>query len=152
MEVRFADPDRDAADVAAIYRPSVEHGLASFEEDAPDTDEMARRMRGTLAHTPWLVAEDNSGAIVGYAYAGAHHDRPGYRWAVNISVYVAEAARGQGVGRRLYDELLNILRRQGFVNVYAGIIRDTIEMYAVGRPRINYVEADSAGGASWSRT
>jgi L-amino acid N-acyltransferase YncA len=36
-------------------------------------------------------------------------------------MYVAESARGQGVGRRLYDELLQILRREGFVNVYAGI-------------------------------
>jgi L-amino acid N-acyltransferase YncA len=121
VHVRLADPDRDAVDVSAIYRPSVENGLASFEEDAPDADEMARRMRGTLARTPWLVAEDDSGAVVGYAYAGSHHERPGYRWAVNISVYVAEAARSHGVGRRLYDELLSTLRRQGFVNVYAGI-------------------------------
>jgi len=120
VQVRLADPDRDAANVSAIYRPSVEIGLASFEEDAPDADEMARRMRGTLARTPWLVAEDD-GVVIGYAYAGSHHERPGYRWAANISVYVAEAARSQGIGRRLYDELLSILRRQGFVNVYAGI-------------------------------
>ena len=121
VEIRLADPDRDALDVAAIYRPSVERGLASFEEVAPDADEMASRIRRTLAHTPWLVAEDEEGAVIGYAYAGTHHERPGYRWAVNISVYVAEVARSQGVGRRLYDELLDILRRQGFVNVYAGI-------------------------------
>jgi L-amino acid N-acyltransferase YncA len=119
--VRLADPDRDARDVAAIYRPSVEDGLASFEEVAPDADEMASRIQRTLARTPWLVASEDEGAIVGYAYAGPHHERPGYRWAVNISVYVAESARGQGVGRRLYDELLRIVRRQGFVNVYAGI-------------------------------
>jgi len=118
--VRLADPDRDAEAVATIYRPSVEGGLASFEEVAPDAAEMAARMRRTLAHTPWLVAEDD-GAVVGYAYAGTHHERPGYRWSVNISVYVTDGARGRGVGRRLYDELLSILRRQGFVNVYAGI-------------------------------
>ena len=121
VEIRLADPDRDALDVAAIYRPSVERGLASFEEVAPDADEMTSRIRRTLAHTPWLVAEDEEGTVIAYAYAGTHHERPGYRWAVNISVYVAESARGQGVGRRLYDELLGILRRQGFVNVYAGI-------------------------------
>ena len=121
MIVRLADPDLDATEVAAIYRPSVEGGRASFEEDPPGPAVMAHRILRTLARTPWLVAVDDSGAVVGYAYAGAHHDRPGYRWAVNISVYVAEAARSQGAGRRLYDELLNILRRQGFVNVYAGI-------------------------------
>ena len=120
MIVRLADPDRDAEAVAAIYRPSVEGGLASFEEVAPEPTEMADRLRRTLTRTPWLVADDD-GAVVGYAYAGPHHDRPGYRWAVNISVYVADAARRRGVARRLYEELLSILRRQGFVNVYAGI-------------------------------
>ena len=105
----------------AIYRPSVEGGLASFEEVAPDASEMAARIGRTLTRTPWLVAEEDGGAVVGFAYAGPHHERPGYRWAVNISVYVAGRARGRGIGRRLYDELLSILRRQGFVNVYAGI-------------------------------
>jgi phosphinothricin acetyltransferase len=121
VHIRLADADRDAEAVAAIYRPSVEGGLASFEEVAPDAAEMARRIHTTLERTPWLVAEDDGGAIVGYAYAGPHQQRPGYRWAVNISVYVADAAQGRGVGRSLYDELLAILRRQGFVNAYAGI-------------------------------
>jgi phosphinothricin acetyltransferase len=118
--VRLADPDRDAAAVAAIYRPSVENGLASFEEVAPDAAEMAARIRRTLTRTPWLVADEDD-AVVGYAYAGPHHERPGYRWSVSISVYVADPARGRGIGHALYDELLSILRLQGFVNVYAGI-------------------------------
>ena len=119
--IRLADPDRDAEAVAEIYRPSVEEGLASFEEVGPDSTEMARRIRATLAWTPWLVAQGDDGTLLGYAYAGAHNERPGYRWSVNISVYVADAARRQGIGRALYDELLTMLRRQGFVNAYAGI-------------------------------
>jgi phosphinothricin acetyltransferase len=118
--VRMADPDRDAESVAAIYRPAVEGSVASFEEVAPDAMEMARRMRATLVRTPWLVAE-REGRVIGYAYAGPHHERAGYRWSVNISAYVADGFRGQGVGNLLYNELLPTLRRQGFVNAYAGI-------------------------------
>ena len=121
VHIRLVDPERDAPALAAIYRPSVEGGLASFEEAAPDAGEMASRIRRTLERTPWLVAEDDGGSVAGYAYAGPHQARPGYRWSVNISVYVADRARGRGIGRRLYDELLPILRRQGFVNAYAGI-------------------------------
>lgn len=120
MIVRLADPEADAAAVAEIYRPSVESSLASFEEVPPTADAMAERMRSTLQRTPWLVADDE-GRVVGYAYAGPHHQRAGYRWSVNISVYVAGSHHGRGLGRALYDELISILRRQGFVNVYAGI-------------------------------
>ena len=118
--VRLAEADADAAAIAAIYRPAVEDTIASFEGSAPDAAEMARRIRSTLARTPWLVAEE-AGAVIGYAYAGSHRERAGYRWSVDVSVYVAEGFHGRGVGRRLYEELLGILRRQRFVNVYAGI-------------------------------
>jgi L-amino acid N-acyltransferase YncA len=120
MKIRLAEPDADAKAVAGIYRPAVESSVASFEEVAPSGVEMAARMRTVLAWTPWLVAVD-SGEVVGYAYAGRHKERAGYRWSVDISVYVSAAHHGRGVGRALYDELLSILRRQRFVNVYAGI-------------------------------
>lgn len=122
MIVRLADPARDAEAVAAIYRPAVEASVASFEEEPPSADVMGGRIEATLAWTPWLVAEDPTGGeVVGYAYASRHRERAGYRWSVDISTYVAPAARGRGVGRALYDALLEMLRRQGFVNVYAGI-------------------------------
>lgn len=56
LTIRLADPDRDADAVAGIYRPAVDVSSATFEEDAPDADEMASRMRAILARTPWLVA------------------------------------------------------------------------------------------------
>lgn len=118
--IRLADPARDAAAVAEIYRPSVESGLASFEEVAPDAAEMRDRMTATLTATPWLVAETGD-RVIGYAYAGPHNARPGYRWSVNISVYVSDEFTGRGIGRRLYRTLFDTLVRQGFVNVYAGI-------------------------------
>lgn len=121
-EIRLADPDRHAAAVAEIYRPAVESSLATFEETPPDAAAVAARMRAILARTPWLVAiEAGTERVLGYAYASPHHDRAGYRWSVNISVYVRPEAQGAGVGRALYEHLLDLLRRQGFVNVYAGI-------------------------------
>jgi L-amino acid N-acyltransferase YncA len=120
MKVRLADPDRDAPAVAAIYRPAIVSTVASFEEPAPDAHAMAGRMRATLERYPWLVATDGE-TVVGYAYATAHAERAGYRWSVNVSAYVDAMFHGRGIGRRLYDELLDFLRRQGFVNVYAGI-------------------------------
>lgn len=122
LQIRIADPDRDAEAIASIYRPAVEDTGASFEEAAPDASEMADRIRRTLVMTPWLVAEDaHASSVVGYAYAGPHHERAGYRWSVDVSAYIRPDWRGRGVGRMLYDALLPMLLSQGFVNVYAGI-------------------------------
>ena len=120
VRLRPADPDADGAAVARIYAPAVERSVASFEELAPSTAEMAERMRSTLERLPWLVAE-TGGAVVGYAYAGPHKPRAGYRWSVDVSVYVEERHHRRGIGRALYAQLLDILRRQRFVNAYAGV-------------------------------
>jgi phosphinothricin acetyltransferase len=121
VRIRAAEPARDARRVAEIYRPAVEANFISFEEVAPDAAEMARRISSVLARLPWLVAEDASGRVVGYAYASPHRERPAYRWSVDISVYVDAAWHGHGIGRSLYDALLQILRELGYVNVYAGV-------------------------------
>ena len=143
MNVRAANPDRDAAAVAAIYRPAIEVTLASFEEPPPDAEAMAARMRVTLERYPWLVATDG-GTVVGYAYAAPHAERAGYRWSVNVSAYVDAAFHGRGIGRSLYDELLPILRRQRFVNAYAGIALPNLASVAlheaIGMRRIGTYE------------
>ena len=120
MTIRLADPEVDAARVAEIYGASVQHSVASFELIPPGVDEIAGRMRTVLQRTPWLVAAQD-GVILGYAYASIHRERAAYRWSVDVSAYVRDGHRGRRIGRSLYDELLAMLKRQGFVNVYAGI-------------------------------
>ncbi len=120
FSIRLAEPERDASGVAAVYADAIETP-ATFELVPPTPAEMAERMRRVLALAPWLVATDGVGKVLGYAYAGRHKERAGYRWSVDISAHVAAGHRRQGLGRRLCDALLPILGQQGFVNVYAGI-------------------------------
>ncbi len=121
MRIRLADPARDAQRIAEIYRPYVEGTVISFEEVAPSAAELAARIRSVLAWTPWLVAVDENSRVIGYAYASRHRERAGYRWSVDLAVYVDPTFHGRGVGKQLYGELLPILRRQRFVNAYAGV-------------------------------
>jgi phosphinothricin acetyltransferase len=108
---------RDAAAVAAVYAPYVLDSVASFEEVPPTSSEVAARLANGL---PWLVAEED-GRVVGYAYAGPHHARAGYRWAVTVSVYLDAAHHGRGLGKALYGELLPLLASLGYVRAYGGI-------------------------------
>jgi phosphinothricin acetyltransferase len=118
--IRPADPARDAAACAAIYAPHVEAGPVSFEERAPGAEEMAARIERVQATHPWLVA-GSGGEVVAYAYACRYMERPAYRWAASVSVYVDEGHRGEGLGRALYEDLFERLRRQRFQVACAGI-------------------------------
>jgi phosphinothricin acetyltransferase len=120
LEIRDADPARDAAACAAIYAPHVDGSPVSFEERAPDAEEMAARIERYGASHAWLVAEQE-GRVAGYAYATAFNERPAYRWSTSVSVYIAEAARGRGIGRALYGALFDRLRERGFRMACAGI-------------------------------
>ena len=110
--LRSATPD-DADDIAAIYAPYVRDTAISFETTPPEPSEMRARIEATLAGHPYLVAE-RDGAVIGYAYAGPFHRRAAYRTTVEVSAYVAAAARGTGAGSALYKALLADLRARGF--------------------------------------
>jgi L-amino acid N-acyltransferase YncA len=110
----------DSESILAIYAPVVLETFISFETDVPAISAMAERIGTTLENFPWLVAT-REGGIVGYAYASAHRERAAYRWSVDTTVYVAQDARYQGIGARLYGSLLGILRFQGFRSAFAGI-------------------------------
>lgn len=110
--------EHDAAAVASIYRPYVTDSWISFEEEAPDAAEMARRTARPLY--PWLVAELD-GNVVGYASTSPMRDRAAYRWSVETGIYLDAKAQGRGIGRQLLKAHLDLLERQGFVTAIAGV-------------------------------
>lgn len=112
--------ETDAASLLAIYRPFVETSAVSFEVLVPTVEEFATRIRKALDGWEWLVAEQD-GRCVGYAYASSHRDRQAYRWSVEVSAYVHQDYREQGIGRALYSDLFPRLTTAGFCNAYAGI-------------------------------
>lgn len=110
----------DAPAIAAIYAPFVRDTVISFEERPPTAGEMAERMARIQRTHPFLVHEED-GEVVAYAYASPHAERAAYRWSCDVTVYAARQVHRQGIGRRLYGELLRVLQAQGFHMVYGGI-------------------------------
>jgi phosphinothricin acetyltransferase len=98
--------DGDLPSIMAIYAHAVSKAAGTFEIDPPDQAEMAKRREKILAQgLPYLVAE-REGKIVGYSYAGFYHQRIGYRFTLEDTVYVDEACRGRGIGRELLKSLI----------------------------------------------
>jgi len=110
----------DAPDLLDIYRPFVESTAVSLEDDVPTTAEFVARIEKALHGWQWLVAEHED-LCVGYAYGTKHRERSGYRWSVEVSVYVHPGHLRRGLARALYTRLFDDLARLGYRHAFAGI-------------------------------
>ena len=111
----------DAEVLAGIYGHAVLHGFGTFETTPPTAEEMDRRRRVIAEHDlPYVVAEVD-GRVVGYAYASVFRPRPGYRFTVEDSVYVAPEAAGAGVGRAVLSRVLEDCEAMGLRQIVAVI-------------------------------
>lgn len=111
---------QDASAMLEIYRPYIANTSITFETDPPSVEAFAGRIAHYLEKYPWLVYEVD-GKIAGYAYASQYRERVAYQWSVECSVYIGEAFMRQGIASELYTALFAILKKQGFMNVYAVI-------------------------------
>lgn len=119
VKLRIATKE-DGAALAAIYAYYVENTAITFEYAAPSAEEFAERIVHKLEKYPYIVAEEN-GRAVGYAYADMYRERAAFNWSCELSVYVDKNETGKGIGKLLYNALIDILRLQGFVSVVASI-------------------------------
>ncbi|MGW8437842.1 helix-turn-helix domain-containing GNAT family N-acetyltransferase [Nocardiopsis sp. NPDC055879] len=88
--------DDDLGPVREIYAQGIATGDATFETEAPDIEALRSKW---LAGHRWVAEAD--GRVVGWAGACAVSARDVYAGVVETSVYVAEDARGRGVGKAL---------------------------------------------------
>jgi L-amino acid N-acyltransferase YncA len=103
----------DAETLAGIYNYYIQNTVITFEEEPISAQIMAKRVAEVQnASLPWLVAELD-GAVVGYAYATQWKVRSAYRYSVETTIYLEHGREGQGLGTRLYRELLSLLRARG---------------------------------------
>jgi L-amino acid N-acyltransferase YncA len=105
--------------VAHVYGEGIATGNATFETEVPSWE--AWDSSHLFNHR--LVAL-RDGEVVGWAAVSPVSDRCVYGGVVENSVYVAETARGQGVGQRLLEELIASTEAAGIWTIQTGIFPD----------------------------
>lgn len=131
MPLIRASRDEDVAAITAIYTHHVLHGTGTFEIDPPTAQDMAARRADVLAKgLPYLVAEE-AGQVLGFAYCNWFKPRPAYRFSAEDSIYVADAARGQGLGRQLLEALAMQAEAAGVRKLLA-VIGDSANAGSIG--------------------
>jgi phosphinothricin acetyltransferase len=119
VSIRMAQPD-DSQAVLGIYAPYVTDTAITFVSKLPTVDEIRTKMVDIEKRYPYLVCTigDN---IVGFAYANQARPHEAYAWNAELSVYIDPNYHGRGIATALYTALFQILKAQGFWNLYAVI-------------------------------
>jgi len=126
MRLRLAQ-ESDAEAIRAIYNHEVINGVRTFDMVPRGASEQAEWMVRHQGSHPALVAvvdEGESEVVVGFGALSPYRDRPAYATTVEDSVYIDHRYRGQGIGRALLEELLELATNHGFHTVIARIVAD----------------------------
>ena len=104
--------------VAAIYNEGIADREATFETRPREPRELAPWLTDGL---PFLVAQGDDGTVLGWARVSPYSDRCVYRGVGEHGVYVARAARGRGLGRRLLEALCDAAQAAGMYKLTSRI-------------------------------
>ncbi len=120
MELRLARPD-DAEATRTIYNTEVTGSTVTFDLVPRSLEEQRDWIEARSGAMAVVVAETD-GEVVGFAALSPYRSRPAYSTTVEDSVYVRHDQRGNGVGRALLAELVEVAAARGFHTMMARIV------------------------------
>jgi L-amino acid N-acyltransferase YncA len=115
--------DAHAAAVLAVYADGIATGDATFETDVPTWPEF---VAGHIPDHGLVAVDPTRDEVVGWAATSAVSGRCVYAGVHEVSVYVAAAATGRGVGRALLDGLVASTEAAGVWTLQAGIFPENV--------------------------
>lgn len=118
----------DWPEVRRIYAEGIATGDATLEREAPDWNHFDH---SHPAECRFVARQGAGGPIVGWTALGHYSARKVYSGVAWESVYVAEAARGTGVGRALLEALIPAAEAAGFWTLLAGVLADNAPSLAL---------------------
>src|SRR5579862_7355720 len=137
--------------VDRIYLEGIADGNATFETESPGWENW------NAAHHQHsrLVAKDN-GQVVAWAALSPVSRRRVYRGVAEVSIYVAESARGRGIGKSLLTELVRHSEQNDIWTLQAGIFPENVASIAVhkscGFHEVGVRERIGQVGGRWRST
>ena len=111
----------DCPAILAIYNEAVLTTTATYDVE-PRTLEHREAWFDDHARQDFAIfVAEEAGTLVGWSSLSRYHDRFGYRFTAENSIYVAASHRGRGLGARLLEPLLDAARARGIHTIIAAI-------------------------------
>ena len=120
----------DIAAITAIYNDVISTTNAIYREDEVDVSERMAWYEDKLAHGFPVIVAEQQGQVVGYGVFGSFRFGEGYNHTVEHSVHVASHLRGQGIGKKILEDLIDRARRQNRLIMVAAI--DSTNTQSIG--------------------
>ncbi|WP_111709512.1 GNAT family N-acetyltransferase [Lutibacter citreus] len=110
----------DAQIISEIYNYHVLNTIVTFDLNPISVDEISQQIKNVTKKHPWIVYEENN-KVLGYAYADTWKKRNAYNFTVESSIYIMQNAIGKGIGKKLYEHLINDLKSRNIHSIIGGI-------------------------------
>lgn len=130
LTIRSANLD-DLNAITEIYNEAVVTTVATFDTE-PKTDAEQRAWFANHSSKHPIIVAELDDVVVGWASLSKWSDRLAYSDTAEISIYVKEEFRGNGIGRRLLETIIKEGEMVGLHTVIARIAegnRGSIHLY-----------------------
>ena len=121
----------DIPECVSLYNRYITETTATFEFDPLTVEAFAARVSDITKNYPYYVFEDDeTHAVLGYAYLSPYSVRRAYRFTCDLSIYLSMDARGRGIGRALYQAIEAEAYRRGFYTIVAIVTSENAASFA----------------------
>lgn len=111
----------DWSSVRSIYLEGIATGNATLETDAPSWEKWDSEHLTSCR----LIAKEGD-TILGWAALSPVSGRCVYGGVAEVSIYIAESARGKGVGKQLFEQLIEESEKNELWTLQSGILQENI--------------------------
>lgn len=137
---------RDIPDIREIYNYYVTNSVVTFDEDTWSVAQWREKFDHLQRlGLPFLVAESPGGQILGYALVQPMSSKSAYRYSVENSIYLGQAATGKGLGRALLVALIDACQEAGIRQMVAVISDKGAEASIALHEKLGFVEVGRMG-------
>lgn len=116
----------DWEQVKNIYLEGISTGIATFQTEAPTFEDWNKGHINSCR----LVARSDNG-ISGWIALNPASSRSCYAGVAEVSIYIGEKYKGQGIGTALLKSLIELSEENGIWTLYSAIIRENIASIAI---------------------
>lgn len=138
--------DGDIPDIREIYNYYVTNSVVTFDEKKWSVKQWREKVAYLRKLSmPFLVAESPTGQVLGYAYVQPWAGKSAYRYTVENSIYLGQAAAGKGLGRALLEALIDACEQAGIRELVAVISDKGAEASVALHEKLGFTEAGRMG-------